>query len=90
MIAPQGFADGMDDDAGTMSAWYIWSTLGLYPLTPGNPRYVVTAPLVRSATLQLPGKAPIVIRPTADKRMMIGGRIVSGRTVAHDVLTGRR
>lgn len=47
-LSPQGFADGMDDDAGTMSAWYIWAMLGLYPITPGDPRYVVTTPMARN------------------------------------------
>lgn len=44
-LAPQGFADGMDDDAGTMTAWYIWAALGLYPITPGEPRYIRTTPM---------------------------------------------
>jgi putative alpha-1,2-mannosidase len=52
-LAPQGFADGMDDDAGAMSAWYVWGSLGLYPLVPGTPRYVTATPLVERATLRL-------------------------------------
>lgn len=43
-LAPVGYADGMDDDAGGMAAWYVWASLGLYPLTPGLPTYVVTTP----------------------------------------------
>ncbi|NOW45285.1 putative alpha-1,2-mannosidase [Novosphingobium sp. SG751A] len=43
-LAPQGFADGMDDDAGGMTSWYVWASLGLYPLVPGEPQYVVTCP----------------------------------------------
>ncbi|WP_303541110.1 glycoside hydrolase domain-containing protein [Sphingomonas natans] len=50
--APQGFAEGMDDDNGTMSAWYIWSCLGLYPLVPGTPGYVATTPHVRAESSQ--------------------------------------
>jgi putative alpha-1,2-mannosidase len=42
-LEPTGFADGMDDDAGCMSAWYVWNSLGLYPLVLGQPRYVVSA-----------------------------------------------
>ncbi|MFD1952221.1 glycoside hydrolase domain-containing protein [Sphingomonas arantia] len=61
---PQGFADGMDDDAGTMSAWYVWSSIGRYPLVPGTPGFVTIAPLVRGATLRLPGRAPIRLVPT--------------------------
>ncbi|MFZ2994820.1 glycoside hydrolase domain-containing protein [Sphingobium sp.] len=54
-LSPQGFADGMDDDAGTMSAWYIWAMLGLYPITPGDPRYVVTTPMARN--IRINGRA---------------------------------
>lgn len=54
-LSPQGFADGMDDDAGTMSAWYIWAMLGLYPLTPGEPRYVVTTPMAQN--IRINGRA---------------------------------
>lgn len=50
--APQGFADGMDDDAGTMSAWYIWSVLGRYPLIPGKPWFIETTPVVRGIRIR--------------------------------------
>jgi len=43
-LAPQGFADGMDDDAGGMTSWHVWASLGLYPLVPGRPDYVVICP----------------------------------------------
>jgi putative alpha-1,2-mannosidase len=62
-VRPQGFADGMDDDAGTMSAWYIWSTIGLYPLVPGTPEFVTIKPLAKRTWLQHPGKARVLIRP---------------------------
>ena len=29
---PEGYIREMDDDAGTMSAWYVWSSLGFYPI----------------------------------------------------------
>jgi putative alpha-1,2-mannosidase len=62
---PQGFADGMDDDNGTMSAWYIWSTIGLYPLVPGTPDFVTIEPLARRAWLQRPGELRRPIGPTS-------------------------
>lgn len=52
-LAPQGYADGMDDDAGAMSAWYVFGTLGLYPLVPGKPEWTISAPSVKRATLTL-------------------------------------
>ena len=34
-----------NDDAGQMSAWYIFSALGFYPVCPGSPRYEIGSPL---------------------------------------------
>lgn len=49
--------DGLcgNDDAGQMSAWYIFSALGFYPVTPGSDRYEIGSPLVVSADLELTG-----------------------------------
>ena len=48
---PDGLAG--NDDAGQMSAWYIFSALGFYPVTPGIPAYEIGTPLLPSATLHL-------------------------------------
>jgi predicted alpha-1,2-mannosidase len=40
-----------DDDLGAMSAWYVWSSLGLYPAIPGVGGLAITAPLFSSATV---------------------------------------
>lgn len=61
-LAPQGFADGMDDDAGSMTGWYVFGALGLYPLVPGSPRYVVGVPLVDSARIALAQGRSVTIR----------------------------
>lgn len=44
---------GGNDDCGQMSAWYIFSSLGFYPLAPGSDRYELGSPAVSSASLQL-------------------------------------
>jgi putative alpha-1,2-mannosidase len=54
-LAPQGYADGMDDDAGAMSAWYVFASLGLYPLVPGQPYYALTTPAFDAAVLDVGG-----------------------------------
>ena len=48
-------ADGLpgDDDNGEMTAWYVLSALGIYPLTPSHPTYVLGAPLFPYASLKL-------------------------------------
>lgn len=42
-----------NDDAGQMSAWYIFSALGFYPVTPGSPNYALGSPLVKEAKIHL-------------------------------------
>lgn len=42
-----------NDDCGQMSAWYVLSTLGFYPVTPSRGEFVLGAPQVHKATLQL-------------------------------------
>lgn len=44
-----------DEDGGAMSAWYIFSALGFYPVTPGMPVYVIGTPLFDQAVIHLPG-----------------------------------
>jgi predicted alpha-1,2-mannosidase len=50
--APNGLIG--NDDCGQMSAWLVFATLGLYPLTPGQGQYVLGLPMVRQARLNLP------------------------------------
>jgi predicted alpha-1,2-mannosidase len=49
--APDGLSG--NEDCGQMSAWYILSTLGLYPIAPGKPVYQIGRPLMNSATIKL-------------------------------------
>ena len=49
---PDGLAG--NDDAGQMSAWFVFSALGFYPVTPGIPAYALGTPLFDDATLHLP------------------------------------
>jgi predicted alpha-1,2-mannosidase len=42
---PEGFIPEMDDDDGCMAAWYVFSSMGLFPLCPGRPLYTVGTPL---------------------------------------------
>jgi predicted alpha-1,2-mannosidase len=48
---PEGICG--NDDCGQISAWYVWSALGLYPLNPASGRYIIGSPLVEKATIRL-------------------------------------
>jgi predicted alpha-1,2-mannosidase len=47
------FPDGLsgNEDCGQMSAWYVWSALGMYPVTPGSDQLIVGTPLFDRATV---------------------------------------
>jgi predicted alpha-1,2-mannosidase len=49
---PTGLAG--NDDLGQMSAWYLFTALGFYPVAPASNQYVIGRPFVRSATMHLP------------------------------------
>jgi len=42
-----------NDDTGTMSAWLVYSMMGIYPIAPGEPKYTITAPMFDKITIQL-------------------------------------
>jgi predicted alpha-1,2-mannosidase len=48
---PDGYCG--DEDNGQTSAWYVFSALGFYPVTPGVPEYVIGSPLFEKVTMHL-------------------------------------
>jgi predicted alpha-1,2-mannosidase len=50
-----------DEDNGEMSAWYLFSALGFYPLAVGSPHYAIGSPLFPKATIHLENGTDIVI-----------------------------
>lgn len=51
--APTPDGLGGNDDCGQMSAWYIFTALGFYPVAPGSDRYSFGSPAVNAAVLHL-------------------------------------
>lgn len=79
-----------NEDAGQMSAWYVFATLGMYPLDPSGGRYVLGVPLVSSAVLHLAGGKRLLIRndtgagPGALPRAVtFNGRDIGAPDIAH-------
>ena len=51
-----------NDDCGQMSAWYVFSAMGLYPVNPADGRYIIGSPLLDECTLKLAGNKEFRIR----------------------------
>jgi predicted alpha-1,2-mannosidase len=58
--SPAGLGDG-NDDLGEMSAWFAWSALGLYPMTPGTSALALGSPMFTKATITLPSGKTLTI-----------------------------
>ena len=56
---PQGLCGS--DMGGQLSAWYVMSAMGLYPVCPGSPHYTITTPLFERITIHLDGGKRFVI-----------------------------
>ena len=56
--------DGLigNEDCGQMSAWYVLSAMGFYPVTPGLPRYEIGTPLFKEARINLENGKTFIIR----------------------------
>ena len=61
---PEGFPG--DEDNGEMSAWFVFSALGFYPVCPGKPAYVLGCPLFSKTTIHLENGNSIVINAEGD------------------------
>ncbi|MFJ3639584.1 lectin [Streptomyces sp. NPDC090108] len=57
---PAGLADG-NDDLGAMSAWYVWSALGMFPMTPGTADLALGSPLFTQAVITLPSGRTLTV-----------------------------
>jgi predicted alpha-1,2-mannosidase len=57
-----------NEDCGQMSAWYIFSSLGFYPVNPSNSVYVFGSPLFDEATINLPGGSKFTVKASGNTR----------------------
>ncbi|MBX3422075.1 MAG: GH92 family glycosyl hydrolase [Pirellulaceae bacterium] len=90
-VGPNGL-DG-NDDGGTLSAWYVLSSLGLYPIA-GTDRYELSSPLWSRADLSV-GSRPleiIVDRDSPDamyiRKVTLNGQTISGTQLRHSQIAG--
>ena len=84
--APDGIPG--NDDTGTMSAWAVFTMLGLYPDCPGEPYYTLTAPVFDRAEIDTDG-GTLVIEKRGEgyiRKMTLGDKPLTKYRVGHDEL----
>jgi len=99
MIMKTMYADTPDglcgnDDCGQMSAWYIFSAMGFYPVCPGADEYVIGSPLVKSAIVDLGNGKTLHIKAENQseenvfvKEVLLDGRRLETPFITHSQLT---
>ncbi|WP_407549298.1 GH92 family glycosyl hydrolase [Streptomyces sp. Pv4-95] len=82
-----------DEDNGEMSAWYVFSSLGFYPLVMGQGEYAVGSPLFTKATVHLENGRDLVIKaPRNNARnvyvqgLRVNGKAWNSTALPHDLL----
>jgi len=72
-----------NDDAGQMSAWYIFSSLGFYPVTPGSPYYALGSPNIKEAIIHFEnGKSlKIVAKNQSRENVYVKSVSLNGETL---------
>jgi predicted alpha-1,2-mannosidase len=89
--SPEGLCG--NDDCGQISAWYVFSALGLYPLNPVSGVYVIGSPLVEKATLSLDpkyykgGSFTIVAHNISKQNAYIKSAKLNGKSLDHPWVT---
>lgn len=89
--APDGLSG--NEDCGQMSAWFVLSALGFYPVAPGSGRYVLGTPLFPRATIRLEnGKSFVIRAPKVSEKAIhvvsarLDGRPWSKSWLGHEAL----
>jgi predicted alpha-1,2-mannosidase len=87
---------GGNDDTGQMSAWYIFSTLGFYPVAPASDQYAIGSPAIDHAVINLEsGKSfTINVKNQSNKnvyvqKILLNGKPLDGYFISHaDIMNG--
>ena len=81
-----------NEDCGQMSAWYLFSALGFYPVCPGSGEYVLTAPLFPKATVRLGNGRTLTVTADAPHRnryvraVTLDGEPIDTNYITHEQL----
>lgn len=93
MYRPASDGLGGNDDCGQMSAWYIFSTLGFYPVCPGATEYALGSPAIQSAQLQLENGKTFSIEAIGQsdknvyvKKVELNGKPLNSRFLTHEAI----
>ncbi len=90
----QNLPDGINgnDDCGQMSAWYLFSVMGFYPVTPGSGIYAIGAPQLPSIQINYtingkPASLSILAKNLTEENKYVQKVILDGKTLEHPFIS---
>ena len=89
-IGEKGLALSGMDDAGEMSAWYVFSSSGLYPYSSADAKYIVTVPLFDEVTWKINNKKMDIKKQGNDRNMkeiIVNKKKITGYFVSHNLFS---
>ena len=88
---PDGYCG--DEDNGQTSAWYVFSAMGFYPVTPATDEYVLGSPIFDKVTIHLANGKKILLETNDNsdenryiQRLRINGKNYSKNYIKHSEL----
>jgi predicted alpha-1,2-mannosidase len=80
---------GGNDDCGQMSAWYLFSALGFYPVAPGSNQYALGSPVIKTAAIKLENGRTLKIDAVnqSDKNVYVKNVKVNGKFLNRKYVT---
>lgn len=80
-----------NEDMGSLSSWYVLSAMGIYPVTPGDPKYMIGSPLFEKLTLKTEKEKDftVIARNNSDENIYIQSAKLNGEPfnrvwISHD------
>lgn len=89
--------DGLinNEDLGQMSSWYLFSSLGFYPVSPADKEYVIGSPLHEKAVIKLANGKTVTIKALNNssinkyvKSASFNGKALEDLVISHDMIMG--
>jgi predicted alpha-1,2-mannosidase len=86
-VAPNGLCG--NDDCGQMSAWYVFSGIGFYPVNPLDGRYYFGSPQFGKVEIELPGGKifTVITKNLSEKNIYIKSKKLNGKNLNRSYIT---
>jgi len=87
-MGPEGLALAGMDDQGSLTGWYVFNAMGIFPYSPADPKYIVSVPIFDKIEMQLgAGKTFTIVKQGNGKnidKITMGGEPLKGWFVNYD------